>query len=119
VTGIVDFGREALLSRDYLWDFVASRAAVPSESPHLRAACLALLAQRATMLPEDMLQFLTSHNQDVSVLVSALDMRQPVQGSAALWRRCALAAQGALQNHAARLHTRYAEQTIASVYICL
>lgn len=74
--GIADFGREALLARDFLWDAVATRTPAPGTAPQLAAAQLALLAQRAALLPAETFDFLGEYGRDAGALVAALDARR-------------------------------------------
>lgn len=80
----VDFGHEALLARTYLWDFALAPAASIAAAPgtQLYAAKLALIAQRAFLLPRELHQFLGSHGTDAQMLLDALELgRRSAQGS--------------------------------------
>lgn len=94
-TGITDFGREALLSREYLWDAVATRQPPPGAAPRLLAAMHALLAQRAALLPHELVQYLEAHGADVGAFLDAMDVRRQLTCSIALARAVRLRLTGA------------------------
>ena len=106
-TGIVDFGREALLSRDYLWQFVATHAS--TQSTRLHSALMALLAQRAAVLPHELGDFLSEHGRDVSLIQDALDVRRAVMNLPALRLRDALDATGAHSTALSAIHMRHVQ----------
>lgn len=93
-TGITDFGREALLSREFLWDAVATRQPPPGAAPRLLAAMHALLAQRAALLPHELLQYLEAHGGDTGTFLGAMDVRRQLQCSAPLARAATLRCEG-------------------------
>lgn len=94
-SGVVDFGREALLGRDDLWDYVVTQLpGIGAERP-LAAAMLALLLQRALLAAEDVLTLLRAHGRGLDLLVQQLDVRAQLQRSATLELRRCLAEPGA------------------------
>jgi hypothetical protein len=95
-TGITDFGREALLSREFLWDAIATRLPAPGTKPRLLAAMHALLAQRAALLPHELLDYLKASGPGIGALLHGLDVRLELQSSPLLGLVAALGVQGAL-----------------------
>lgn len=74
--GVVDFGREAVLSREFLWEGLLSRLTACSGSPALACSVCALLRIRASCMPEDLAHELRRAGITLDVLLRHLDIRQ-------------------------------------------
>jgi hypothetical protein len=95
-TGITDFGREALLAREFLWDAISTRLPAPGTKPLLLAAMHALLAQRAALLPHELIDYLEASGPGISALLHGIDVRTELQSSPLLDRIAALGIQGVI-----------------------
>jgi hypothetical protein len=77
-TGVIEFGCEAVLSREYLWDGLLTRMPACGRSPVLACSICMLLRLHAACAPEDTLDLLKRQGMPLDALLQHLDIRQQV-----------------------------------------
>jgi hypothetical protein len=74
--GVVDFGREAVLSRGFLWEGLLSRLSACNGQPALACSICALLRMRALCLPDELADEFRLHGITLDIMLRLLDIRQ-------------------------------------------
>lgn len=80
--GVTEFGCEAVLSREFLWDGLLARMPACGRSPVLACSICMMLRIHASCAPHDTLDLLRRQGVPLDVLLQHLDIRQQMTSAA-------------------------------------